>query len=120
METLKRVARHNGWANQIVFELVGGADAAVLGAEAKGTRDTIEGTLKHLVGVEDAYLAMLREQDLAATLGSQGAYNAHDLAWFASRSARLADEYRTLLDGADEPFLTTQLRVPWFKTPIDR
>src|SRR5262249_17915800 len=51
METLRRLARHNDWSNRIVFEAVRRTDAALLGAEAKGTRDTIEGTLKHLVSV---------------------------------------------------------------------
>jgi uncharacterized damage-inducible protein DinB len=120
VETLKCLARYNAWANRRVLDTVRDVEARTLVAEAKGTLSTIEDTIKHVVGVEDAYLAMLRDQDLAAALGTQEAYYGRELAWFVVRSDELGELYQGLLDGVDEQFLASELKVPWFKTPISK
>jgi uncharacterized damage-inducible protein DinB len=120
MRTLVQLCRYNTWANARVFACCLAVDPAAIGAEAKGTTGTIEQTLKHLVGVEEVYLAMLRDQDLERTLPPQEEYQAHDLAWFADRAAELGRGYLGLVETADEPFLEAELKVPWFERPINR
>ncbi len=118
METLRCFARYNGWANDRVFALCRALEPAQLGDAATGTIGTVESTLKHLVGVEDAYLAMLRGQDPMATIGSREAYMQRDFAWFAGRSAALAGEYQSLLADRDQAFLESELRIPWLTAPV--
>jgi uncharacterized damage-inducible protein DinB len=124
VETLRAMAAYNRWANRRVFARCGEVEDELLGAEAKGTRGTIEGTLKHAVMVEDGYLHFVRGTDALhghADVPSFIAwYEAHDLAWFAERADQLADEYERMLAEVDEAFLAVQFRVPWFKAPMTR
>jgi len=120
MRTLRQLCRYNAWANARVFACCRGVDPTELGAEAKGTLGTIEETLKHLVGVEEVYLAMLRDRDLSSTLRPREEYYRQDLAWFVARIEELDRGYLVLLEEIDEPFLEGELKIPWFERPISR
>jgi len=78
MPILSDLYRYNAWANARVFAACAPIDAAVLRQEAPGTHGTIEKTLKHLIGVEDAFLTMLQGLPLGKG-GAQETYLAHDL-----------------------------------------
>lgn len=112
MNTLQDLFAYNSWANAQVFSVCRGVDRARLEAQETGTFGTIEGTLAHLVGVEDVYLRALRDESLAAG-ESREAYFAHDLTWFADRSAQVGAEYQELLKNANDDFLAAPLRIPW-------
>jgi uncharacterized damage-inducible protein DinB len=120
VRTLRQLCRYNAWANARVFACCRALDPAALGSAAKGTVGTLEQTLKHLVGVEDVYLAMLRGEDLRTALPPPDEYERHDLAWFADRVGQVGRGYLALLETADEPFLEAELAVPWFEHPISR
>src|SRR5262249_6981551 len=105
MKTLRRFLRYNTWANGRVVDLCRSLDADLLRDDAGGTLGSVEGTLIHLVTVEESYLAMLQGRDLAAAFGSREEYRAHDLAWFLDRAAALADGYASLLDARDAAWL---------------
>jgi uncharacterized damage-inducible protein DinB len=113
MRTLQALYTHNAWANAQLFAVCRGLDRALLEESAPGTFGTIEATLKHLVGVEDAYARMLRGES-PGSAGSFEDYFGHDLAWFEARSSRLGEEYEVLLATAQAAFLDDELRVPWF------
>lgn len=103
---------YNTWANARVFGAIQGANAAHVEEEAPGTVGSITETLKHMVGVEDIYLQMLRD----ATPGTNGAlagYFDQSIDWFASRADALGAEYQQLLTTADQAVYSAALRVPW-------
>ena len=104
---------YNAWGNAQVFGVCRGLDRSQLERDAPGTVGTIEDTLKHMVGVEDAYLQMLRGDPLWGG-GQREEYARHDLAWFEERTERLGEEYQALLAGAGEAFYGDELKVPWF------
>ena len=114
---IRRLYHHNAWANARVFEVCLGLPAALLDEEARGTSGTIARTLKHLVAVEDVYLAMLRAGGPEA-VGSMEEYLAHDVAWFAGRSAELGEAYLAWLAACDRPALERDLQIPWFDFPV--
>ena len=116
MRTLLQLVRYNAWANQRMLDLCQTVTPALLQEIAEGTTGSVEQTLKHLVAVEDAYLAMLQGRDpsAAAAGGSYEAYLAQDLAWFTRRSGEIAEGYRALLSGRDESWLDGAMHVPWF------
>ena len=118
MRTLRQLARYNAWANERVFSLCENADPALLTETDQGSIGSVEETLKHLVSVEDAYLAMVQDRDLQEALGSREAYAVHDLAWFARRSGEVAEGYAALLSGRDETWLDGRMQVPWFDFPM--
>lgn len=112
-DLLQRLYQHNQWANARVFDVCLALDDPTLSEDAPGTHGTIESTLKHLVGVEDVYLMMLRGDSLEGQETLQS-YMAHDLHWFARRLEQVAEGYRGLLGKLDGAFLTAPLNVPWF------
>jgi uncharacterized damage-inducible protein DinB len=114
MGTLERLFEYNTWANLRVFEFCRMLDAETLRRDAPGTAGTGEGTLKHLVQVEDVYLLMLHDIDPSPTARAREEMIAQSLPWFANRAAELGEAYRELLSRADEHFLGAELRVPWF------
>ncbi|MGH2457769.1 MAG: DinB family protein [Chloroflexota bacterium] len=57
--------RYNQWANERVFGVCERLDPALHTETAAGANGSIENTLSHLMGVEDAYLAMIRGQPLS-------------------------------------------------------
>jgi len=117
MSILADFYRYNAWANARVFAACAGQDAAALRQDAGGTLGSIEQTLKHLVGVEDVYLLMLQGQ--APGQGEEReAYVAHDLAWFAQRTAQIGAGYQRLLAAQSEALLERALVVPWFDVPL--
>ena len=120
VRTLRKLASYNAWANQVMFETIGGAPPELLEASAKGSYGSIEETVKHLVSVENAYLAMLQGRDPEAVLGPAGEYYGHDLTWFAERSRQLGDAYEALLQGKDESWLESTFQVPWMDHPMTR
>ncbi|HKB47184.1 MAG TPA: DinB family protein [Ktedonobacterales bacterium] len=120
MRTLRDLYAYNAWANVRVFAACRDADGAQLAAAAPGTFGSIHETLTHMVGVENAYLHMLRGETPAAAMGPREEYYAHDLAWFAERSARLGEQYQELLASAAESFYDEPLHVPWFDFPLTR
>ncbi len=117
MHTLVDLFTYNRWANRRVFERCRGVDSTLLETVAPGTIGTISETLKHLVGVEDAYLFMLKGQALDAG-GTRESYFARDLGWFLDRGQQLGDEYIALLAHLDQSALNQPLRVPWFNFPV--
>jgi uncharacterized damage-inducible protein DinB len=117
--TLRDLFAYNGWADELVFALCRDVDRARLEETAAGTVGTIEETLKHLAGVEDAYLDMLHDRPVGGG-GSREEYFAHDLAWFATRSAEVRGGYSELLASADASFLAQPLNVPWFDFPLTK
>jgi uncharacterized damage-inducible protein DinB len=123
MTPLSELARYNRWANAQVFAICRDVDPTALGAAAAGTIGTIGETLKHLAGVEDAYLAMLQGRDMFEGQERKAfwaAYEAHDLAWFADRVAEVDRGYEELLASSDDAFLGGELRIPWFDVPLTR
>jgi uncharacterized damage-inducible protein DinB len=117
MQTLQRLFHYNAWANRRVFEVTLKLEPALLAQDARGTLGSLEGTLKHMIGVEEVYLTLIEGRDLGAS-GSQEAFMAHDLAWFHSRAAELGAGYLAFLATADEPALERPLAVPWIPTPL--
>src|SRR5262249_11091167 len=106
--------RYNSWANGRVVDLCRSLDPALLRDDAGGTVGSIEGTLIHLVSVEESYLAMLQGRDLAEAIGPWQQYRAHDLAWFLDRLGELAAGYTALQEARDDAWLERPLTVPWF------
>jgi uncharacterized damage-inducible protein DinB len=119
MRTLRDLYAHNAWANARVFAACRAADGPRLAEAAPGTFGSIHGTLTHMVGVENAYLHMLRGETPAA-MGPRDEYYAHDLPWFAERSARVGAQYQELLASAVASFYDEPLHVPWFDFPLTR
>ena len=119
MQTLRRMARHNAWANARVFDTCAAIAPEQLSDEAKGTYGSVGETLAHLVEVEDIYLLMLRGDDLGAVTKDES-YLSHDSTWFANRSRELGNDYRDMLNAYDEDWLSETFVVPWFGFPITR
>ena len=119
VRALRDLYAYNAWANAQVFAACRDLDEARLQVPAPGTFDSIAATLSHLVGVEDAYLYMLRGES-PERMGPRDAYHAHDLPWFAARAAQLGGEYDALLAGADAAFYGLALDVPWFDFSLTR
>jgi uncharacterized damage-inducible protein DinB len=117
MQDLIELFRHNAWANARVFDLVVGLDAELLEGAAPGTRDTVRGTLAHLVRVEDAYLAMT-EQRPRDSLGSSDEYLARELPWFRTRIREVSGAYVQLLQSSSPEALAFDLQIPWFTFPV--
>jgi uncharacterized damage-inducible protein DinB len=118
VKTLVQLVRYNTWSNRRVFDLARQVDPARLRELDDGSVGSVEETLKHLVSVEDSYLAMLRGQDLERVFGSREAYEAHDLDWFSDRAQEVSDGYAALVAACDEPWLSSPLNVPWFEFPM--
>src|ERR1700737_2494623 len=97
MQDLIELFRHNAWANARVFDLIVGLDPDLLQGEAPGTRDTVSGTLAHLVRVEDTYLAMT-ERRPRQTLGSNDEYMARGPDWFRTRIREVGVAYVQLVE----------------------
>ncbi|MGI9146430.1 MAG: DinB family protein [Chloroflexota bacterium] len=113
MQDLIELFRHNTWANARVFDLVLGIDAELCEREAPGTRDSVTGTLGHLVRVEDAYLTMTTRRD-REWLGSNDEYMARGLGWFSNRIREIGSEYVKLLESSSPESLEFDLGIPWF------
>jgi uncharacterized damage-inducible protein DinB len=114
VETLIQLVRYNTWSNRCVFDLCGTVAPALLRETDQGSIGSIEMTLKHLVGVEESYLAMLRGEDLSRRFGPREAYEAQDLAWFRGRAAELGEGFLALLSERNEAWLDGPMQVPWF------
>jgi uncharacterized damage-inducible protein DinB len=112
METLRQLARYNAWANERVFALCRSVEPSMLTDMDQGSIGSIAQTLKHLTGVEDGYLAMLR--DVGDTREPRDVYFAHDSDWFARLSEELGEGYLALLAERDAPWLDGAMQVPWF------
>jgi uncharacterized damage-inducible protein DinB len=117
MQDLIELFRHNAWANARVFDLVVGLDRALLDHEAPGTRDTVTGTLSHLVRVEDVYFAMI-ERRPRESLGTSEEYAARELDWFSSRIREVGAGYVLLLESSSPEALQFDLEIPWFNFPV--
>jgi uncharacterized damage-inducible protein DinB len=117
MQDLIELFRHNAWANARVFDLVLGLDQALLEGEAAGTRDTVRGTLAHLVRVEDAYLAMTQRLPLGS-LGASDEYMARGLDWFSTRIREVGAAYVALIESSSPEALESDLGIPWFDFPV--
>jgi len=114
VDDLRALVAYNRWANARVYEVCLGLDSAALRADAPGTTGSIERTLKHAVGVEDAFLALLRGQDPREALGPGATYYRRDLAWFFVRAEEIAFGFAALLGTADGELLSRPVHVPWF------
>ena len=117
--TLRDLFAYNGWANAQVFAICRDVDHARLEATAPGTFGSIEETLKHLVGVEDVYLFLLRDGPIDHA-GGQAEHFARPRDWFANRATELAAGYAELLARVDPGFFDEQLRVAWIDVPLTR
>jgi uncharacterized damage-inducible protein DinB len=120
MQTLKQFNRYNAWANRRVFDLCRSERDLALAETARGTVGSIEQTLKHLVAVEDGYLALLQGRDMQEAMGGREEYHAHDLSWFGRRSQELAGAYAALLSGEEAEWLECALEVPWLGATLTR
>ena len=118
MKTLLRLVRYNTWSNRCVFDLCDSVAPELLRETDQGSIGSIETTLKHLVSVEDSYLAMLRGEDLTEKFGSREAYEAQELDWFNRRAAQLGEGYLELLADRDAAWLDNPMQVPWFDFPM--
>src|SRR5579884_1387262 len=120
MQTLRKLAEYDGWANQIVFETVEAAATEQLQQSDRGTFGSIRGTLTHLVGVEDAYLSLLQDRNPETVMGAEAEYFGHDLAWFGACARQLSQGYAELLASHDQAWLEASFVIPWFSRPISR
>ena len=118
MQELLRLVQYSTWANQQVFQACLAAEPALLTENEGGTIGSVEQTLKHTVGVEEVYLAMLRGHKLEEVLEPRETYYQHDLPWFSRRAPELGDGYRALLSERDEAWLESTIRIPWFDFPM--
>src|SRR5215207_569277 len=107
-----QLVRYNVWSNRRVFDLTQKVDPARLRETDEGSVGSVEDTLKHLVSVEDSYLAMLRGQDLEQVFGLREAYEAHDLTWFSARAGAAGEGYAALIAERDEAWLASPMQVP--------
>jgi uncharacterized damage-inducible protein DinB len=113
MRSLRDLYAHNAWANARTLAACCDLNRTQLEERAPGTFGTIADTIRHLVGVEDAYLRMLRDEPLEHR-GSSDVYYAQDMAWFIQRSAQLSQEYGDLVARIGPDVLDQPLHVPWF------
>lgn len=111
--TLQDLYAYNTWANEQVFDVCRGIDQAQMDAAAPGTVGSITQTLAHMMGVEAAYILMLRGEMDALSRMREEARSLTFRDW-AQRAAQLGQEYGALLESADAAFLDQPLRVPWF------
>ncbi|HUZ02324.1 MAG TPA: DinB family protein [Thermomicrobiaceae bacterium] len=117
--TLRDLYAYNGWANDQVFGVCRAVDRARLEEQAAGTYGSIEDTLKHLVGVEDVYLFMLRSEPIDRA-GDEEVYFRRELGWFSERAAQLSTGYGELLAAAEPEFYDEPLTVPWFDLSLTK
>lgn len=111
--TLKDLFAYNAWAHAVMFAVCGEREQAHLEAAAPGTLGTITETIKHMIGVEDVYAAMLRGRQIDEA-GSREEYYNHDIAWYSERAVHLGTTYQDLLDQATSAFYDEPLQIPWF------
>ena len=111
--SLRDLFRYNGWANARVFDYCRNLDASLLGEAAPGTNGSLEETLKHLIGVEAAFLTMVQGHALESR-GSVESFMAHDLAWFADQVAPLTDGFLAILANPSDGIFDREIKVPWF------
>jgi len=110
-ETLTTMARYNRWANARVF-----ARCLELTLDAQLSQTVVE-TLGHSLMVEEAYLAVMRGDEVPRL---RAVYDGQELAWQAERAATIADGYDAMLAGADDAFLQGEFTLPWFTAPMTR
>jgi uncharacterized damage-inducible protein DinB len=118
MRTLIEFYRHNGWANGRTFDLCEQAADGLFTEEAKGTRGTLDETIKHMVAVEAIYLSLVQGEDVSRDLADRDEYFARDRSWFVGRGRELSDQYLALLGQKDSGWLDSPLHVPWFDFPM--
>ena len=116
MQELIDLYRHNAWANDRVFAVAQQQDTATLEAEAPGTRDTVRGTLAHLVRVEELYLTMI-EGKPRNSVEPLETYVAHDLAWMRQRLQELGGGYIRAIESATPESLALRLEIA-VKAPV--
>ncbi|MGO8950062.1 MAG: DinB family protein [Ktedonobacterales bacterium] len=116
---LEELYAYNAWANAQVFSVCGDLEPSQLEEQAPGTLGTVLETLKHMVGVEDSYLYMLRDQPPTGG-GTREEYFVHDLDWFRNRSKQLGEGYGQLVAEADATFMAQPLKVPWFDFELSK
>lgn len=105
MRTLLKLFEHNGWANGRTFDLCQQAANDLFTDAEKGTRGTLDETIKHMVGVEEVYLAMVQGEDVSQDLADRDQYFARDRSWFLGRGRELPGEYW--------PCSTRRIRLGW-------
>ena len=118
--SLLNLCRYNAWANAKLVDLLRAAPAEALTDAAPGTTGAIADTFKHLVGVEDLYLASVQGRDVAEATGAAdlNAYFARDLPWFYERSAAIATALVALVEHADESWAARTFNLPWLPAPL--
>lgn len=117
MRTLQLMFEHHAWANRRLLDTLETVAGSLLSADAKGTSGSIEQTIKHLVGVEDTYLAFIQGKDLSG-FRSQEAYFGQSSEWFRQRLAALGPAYLALLASTDGGLLERPLVIPWIDAPL--
>lgn len=116
---LRDLYAHNAWANARTLAACHSLNREQLEAGAPGTYGTIVDTIRHMVGVEDAYLYMLHDQS-PERMGPPDIYFGQDADWFIQRSAELARGYADLVATLNPDTLDQPLRVPWFDFPLTK
>lgn len=105
IEHLRNLLNHSAWANAVFFHAWGKA----------GCRDNEElrSRVGHLVGVQEAFLAMLTGD---AAQGPPAGPPA-DFAQLKERAAASHDKLNALLADAGEAQLAATVHIPWFPDP---
>jgi uncharacterized damage-inducible protein DinB len=110
MQELIDLYRHNVWANDKAFGVAQQQDTGILEARAPGTRDTVMGTLAHLVRTEELYLALI-EGKSRDSIEPLEVYMAHDLAWMRRRVPELGGGYVRAIESATPERLSRRLEI---------
>jgi uncharacterized damage-inducible protein DinB len=110
MQELIDLYRHNVWANDKVFGVAEQQDTATLEAEAPGTRDTVRGTLAHLVRAEELYLTLI-EGKPRGSMEPLEVFMAHDLGWMRRHLQELGGGYIQAIESATPESLARRLEI---------
>ncbi len=89
---LDHVLRHNAWANRVLFEHCASLGPDVLDLEAAGTYGTLYGTLQHLVGGEQFYLALLTDTEIGTPVQKTDRRSLEELSAIAAMTGARALE----------------------------
>ncbi|MHB8510380.1 MAG: DinB family protein [Candidatus Dormibacteria bacterium] len=131
VDSMGELFRHNRWANARVFKVCLAADPSLVTAEARGTFQSIDASLRHLVAVEEGFGGVISEVSgsdalpvpptfMVSATGMADGYMEHELAWYAERAAYLDSFYCELVGGITQVGLGREVKVPWltFSTTV--
>ncbi len=133
MSIVPELFRHNRWANARVFKVCLATEASILTANAGGTVESIDASLRHLVSVEEGFCAAIaagagpaREGStsleastaMVAPTGLVDGYMNHELGWYAERLDYLDAFFTDLVCRIDDDGLSRDVEVSWLSYPM--